>query len=332
MGCTNLTSKRKHISIIKKPTNSTGGSVHSSNEQIGVEKSKSQSDSEVQFIPKNSIHIELYPNTVGKMLELCVEKGSKLKFHVNGKWSIYEDQPLVGHKGYTNIPQYRGINIAALIGHIPGGKIFKVVDGCEVVADSTGPLYLYPNDRNENSYSNGFLNVYIGNAIPMSYEAIELKLGWDKRLLIEENDSLSQVEYDVLLLLNKLRSNPRNFAIQYITHIISEKKNYQELYDKLTSNNPSKLIKHSIELSEIAKSTALTLGQSGLIGNKCAHEHKAYEVVTESIVYNIINPCNIILKLLLGQRDEVLNGFNQVGISIEKHITYNWISVLVLGA
>jgi hypothetical protein len=343
MGCTNLTNKRKHISIIKKATNSTGGSAHSSNEQIGGEKTKSTSDSEVQNIPKNSIHIELHPNTVGKMLELWVEKGNCIKFHVNGKWTIYDDQPFVSHRGYQSLPLYRNFHIAALIGYVPGGGFFKILDGVEIMADATGPLVLVTNDRDENTYSEGLLNVYIEGAIPTSYEEIELKLGWDRKSLLDfDEDIFTPLEYEVLLILNKLRQSPKDFARQYITHLTNDKVSYRELYDKLTYTSMSRPFRPMKGLSLAAKASAFALGQSGLtcrgggsdeLRSLVAEYCETFGSITECVTFNILSPCNIILKILENDGYNLLcsGAFSQVGISIEKHITYNWVCVLVLG-
>jgi hypothetical protein len=351
MGCTNLTNKRKHISIIIKPSNSTGGSSHSSNEQIKEDKTKAtNSDSDIPIIniPKNATHVELFPSTQQTMLQLWVEKGTTLRFYVNGSWGIYEELPLISYKGYTNLKKFRDFNVGALLCHVQGGKLFNVVDGGQVTADSSGPIYLLANDRSENNFCTGQLNVYIQNGVAMNDEEMELRLGWDIKALLCNSDYslMTDEEAEIYIYLNKLRSNPKEFAQQYLTHLVNNSNTHKEIYDYLINYSPNKLLVHTEGLYKAARTHSIELGENGLTGNISLSKEDLKTRVTlncgkvikcaESIVYNTCNPFNIVLRLLLdegenkGNRFNIVNSdYNQVGISLSKHITYDWVCVLV---
>lgn len=115
-----------------------------------------------------------------------------------------------------------------LICRVLGGKYFSIKDGLEFYPDSEGPLFFKmflsseKNDKNEfNRYvPAGRLMVTVSNSEKLSFQQIEHRLGWRIENLDPTygliNLIINNFEKNAIILINKLRSNPKLFAHMYL--------------------------------------------------------------------------------------------------------------------
>ena len=353
MGCTNLT--KKNINVINKKTSvGTGNSIHTTIDinQPKDDKTRSNSDSEGLVVSRNTIKLEIEASSIDKLYHVWLEKGVKVKFYVKGKWSLINDYGYCDCLGYKseNI-FYRDIPIGALVCRVQGGTYFQVTDNMNYISDISGPLYFSANNSFYEIQPTGSLTIYIENANYLKINEIEENLGWKINLLNTATleTYLSPFEIDQIILINKVRSNPKEFAKQYLIHLICEGNTYKEIYHKLQTYPSCKMLQPIKALYNAAKDHAIDLGTNGSTGHLSTngddlkvrilkYSNKA-NYFGENCCFNFQDPLSIILKLLVDEgmqsrsnRYNLLNeGYTQIGISYSEHITYNWVCVQVFG-
>jgi hypothetical protein len=206
------------------------------------------------------------------------------------------------------------------------------------------------NDRiyNNNSDSkNGSLNIYIENAISMTYNEIEDKLGWNNNLQSDLSSYMSESEIEILTILNKIRHNPSYFAKQYLSHLIGDSKSYKVIYEKLISCSFMNTFNSNKNLQKVAKEHAVDLGENGITGGlsssgldlkaRLAKHSGKMSTSAESIIYGYSDPLRIVIELLVDtnckkktNRYNILNDkLSEIGISMYKHMVYGDVVVIV---
>jgi hypothetical protein len=259
---------------------------------------------------------------------------------------------MVSYKGYTNINyRYKDAPIGALISRVQSGKYFIVRDGMTYVSPVSGPLYFFANNSNYSVQPNGLLDLFVYNVKIKSIDEIEANLGWNIKELTttDGHDYLSPQEKLQYIFINKMRTNPKLFANQYLIHLIENGSSYKEVYDKLVFSSPFKMLKPNKSLYLAAFDHAVDLGENGSTGHLSTNGNDLRTRLAkyslnptyfgENCSYGIKDPLNIIIQLLVddgnqsrSNRSNLLNeGYNQVGISFHPHISYKWNCVQVFG-
>ena len=193
------------------------------------------------------------------------------------------------------------------------------------------------------------------------------KMNWDNNTLntAAKANYLSQLEKDIILEINKLRSNPEKYANDYIVPLA---KNYQQnmLYypgDKplqthegvralnecvreLKRQQPLSLVYPSKGLTQAAKDHVKDQSQTGGVGhNGSDHSNSKVRIerygqwkvrIAENIAYGGITAQQIVIYLLIddgvrdrGHRKTFLHpDFTKVGVAVGKHPKYGIMSVM----
>lgn len=356
MGCTNITSGKKNkIRIeIGKGVNKNNLNTHSKAGDKSITKSKesSLSNTNSSEIPNTCLSIKVSASPYQVMFPVWVEKNKKIKIYVQGKWSMLPDAELVDYHGHINFNYKTNNNfIGALMGRVLGGKPFLVKNDMVLVSEIDGPLYFYANWGGCDIQPNGSLNIYIDNAHNKSLEEIEYALGWDLASLdtAARAEYMSEQERQQFVLLNKVRSNPKLFAMLYLSYLKGEGPAYEEIYQKLLHYPSSKLLNPSKSLYLAAKDHARDLGENGITGHLSTDGGDVKSRLTkysnnplyfgENCSYGLTDPLQIVIQLLVDDgvpsrthRSNILNeGYDQIGVSVQPHSCYNWTCVQVFG-
>ncbi|HON78177.1 MAG TPA: glutaredoxin domain-containing protein [Spirochaetota bacterium] len=155
-------------------------------------------------------------------------------------------------------------------------------------------------------------------------------------------DYLSQGEKDVVLLLNKARTNPSLFARTYLESRRNSSNYARECYQQMLSMSPIGALRPSRALSSAAKDHAMDMGQNGRTGHvgtdgsnmstRIRRHGQWQRTISENCSYGHSDPLEIVLQLLIdhgvpsrGHRKNILNGSsNYVGVSIQPHNGYRF--------
>ena len=147
---------------------------------------------------------------------------------------------------------------------------------------------------------------------------------------------MKEDEINLLIYINKVRTNPQLFAEQYLTNQYKSEAE-EELYKALMEMKPISRLTTSKELYIISLNHAQDLGENKLAGHESSSglnmEQRLInngintKIFAENCIFGYNDPVEIILKLLIdednlnrNQRKIILNkDFNKVGISIEPH-------------
>jgi hypothetical protein len=365
MGCSNTTNKKgKNIKAEKlnkngQPNNSEGekkdertsiGQDLNGKSNINDDK---DSGSPQEKISSTCISIRVDPSETEKMYNLWVEKNSRIKIIVKGKWCLFQEHGMVNYKGYTNLNyQHRNANIGALIARVHGGKYFSVNDGMTYISEVSGPLYFFANNSNFTLQPSGSLEVYIDNCKQKSYDEIQRLLEWNLSELdtARDCDYLTDEEKMQFIFLNKVRTNPKLFAKQYLIHLVENGPSYKEIYEKLNYFPTSRALQPSKALFLAARDHALDLGENASTGHTSSNGEDLITRISkysdnpkyfgENCSFGAQDPLGIVIQMIVddgypsrGHRASILNeGFSQVGLSVKPHATYKWNCVQVFGS
>lgn len=236
--------------------------------------------------------------------------------------------------------------LGALIGRVEGGTDFLVADNLTYTSPVSGRLILYPNRGNyAHLIAYGELTVSVDGGKLVSEEEAEKLSGWDlsKLDLARDVDYLTDAEKDVILLLNKARSNPPLFAKQYLTAKKGQGGYALECYNEMLETAPLSPLLPSRALSLAARDHAIDTGKNGTAGHVSTNGDsstdrvKRYGTFTgtflgpwENCSYGHEDPIGIMLQLLIddgvpsrGHRKNILQkNTGYVGVSIQPHKTY----------
>lgn len=175
-----------------------------------------------------SFHVEFKAQKCERLILFWIPENKKVSFSVTGLWSI--DREYFGtcnEEGYdyhiTN-ELNNGYNVGALIGRVMGSKkYFNIKNNYEFVSEISGPLLLSMNLSkryidSDNVMLSGFLDILVKNvetiiSIEQLEDHLNTKLFDIPQISVAE---LSGFERKVLFNLNKLRDDPKLFAVLYL--------------------------------------------------------------------------------------------------------------------
>jgi len=365
MGCSNTTNNKKNKEVKSKKGNeekveNSGNSDFKSDSKVENKKDSNSSkkenyieEEETREIPKGCIELRVNADTTERMFPIWVEKGSKVKIHVRGRWSLLPEYGEVDYKGHANFNyKYRDANIGALMGRILGGNYFKIINGMILVPQISGPIFFFANNSRLSVQPSGFLNVFIENAKKYSMEEIELMSGWKINELdtTRGHDYLTNEEKSLIICINKIKKNPKLFATQYLSHLTILGESYREIYNKLMIYPTSKLLKPSKPLYMAARDHAKDIGENGTTGHTSTDGSDLRQRISryspnpsyfgENCSYGLNDPLSIVIQMVVddgfqtrAHRANILNEiYSQVGISIQPHSSYKFTCVQVFGS
>jgi uncharacterized protein YkwD/glutaredoxin len=168
--------------------------------------------------------------------------------------------------------------------------------------------------------------------------------GWDVAVIdtARNADYLTSDEKEVILILNKARTNPPLFARTYLEARRNSGNYARECYQQMLTMAPVGALRPSKALSGAAKDHAMDMGQNGRTGHvgtdgsnmsaRIRRHGQWQRTISENCSYGHSNPMEIVLQLLIdhgvpsrGHRKNILNGSsNYVGVSIQPHNGYRF--------
>lgn len=283
------------------------------------------------------IRFEIKASNVHQMIPIWIEADSSISFSVAGSWGFEEKEELFTSVGCEDF-QERPLNMlfGCLVGYIGKGPFFTVYNGLTIESAQRGPLYMFQNNGLYSVTPKGYLEVEIRGGYPKSVYEIEKILGWDLKILDTSIEAMKEDERQLLILVNKVRSDPRRFAEQYLNSQSTVEAEV-ELYDILVNSSPIQLLSTSLELYAISTKHAKDLGENQLAGHISSNgldmEQRLKEgnilskVFAENCIFGFNDPLEILLKLLIDEDNEDRNqrkiiltkDFNMVGLAIQAH-------------
>jgi len=229
-----------------------------------------------------------------------------------------------------------GMPFGCLAAYIGNGPPFMVFDGLVLeMLNNQGTLHMFQNNGLYSVTPKGNLMVEIRGIKTLSIYEIEKKLGWDLEILDTSIEEMKEDEKNLLIYINKVRTNPKLFAELYLTSPKTGAE--QELAELLNEMEPISKLNTSSHLYKISLDHAKDLGLHNLAGHESSEGNdmeqrlKRNGIITkifaENCIFGYNDPIEIIMKLLIdeendqrNQRKIILNQeFNMVGVSIEPH-------------
>ena len=281
-----------------------------------------------------------------------VEKGEKISFAVKGNWTMWDKWKPVDYKGHQNFAKkVNGFEVGRLLARIEGADAFAVNDQGSHVAQKSGRIILYANRGNYAHLSgHGELSVEITGAREISQQEAEKKHGWDIAALdTARNESyLTEQEKNIILYLNKARSNPALFASLYLYHRRNEGAYAREAYNELLKKSPLPVIRPARPLFLAARDHAMDMGKAGKTGHYGTDNSspetrvKRYGIFTgryrgpwENCSYGFQDALEIVLQLIIddgvasrGHRKNIFEkNVNFAGVATRTHSSYRYNSV-----
>ncbi|MDZ7306405.1 MAG: CAP domain-containing protein [candidate division KSB1 bacterium] len=281
---------------------------------------------------------------------LWVAKGETLSFQISGHWRMWEQWQPVDYRGHTNFGKINEHGyLGTLVGRIEGGDYFAIVDGMHHASPADGRLILFANrgDYRELTVS-GALTVTVSGGRPVSAAEAEKLAGWDLSQLdtAAKVPYLSRAEQEVVLYLNKARTNPALFAQRYLFHLRNRSADEQECYAVMLRQKPCSALLPDAALAAAAQAHAEDMGKTGKIGHVGSDGATLRErlwragaaintYLAENCSYGYEDPVQIVLQLLVdagvpsrGHRRNLLNPNLQfIGVGIRPHIEHRFNSV-----
>ncbi len=375
MGCSNTTNNKKNKSIkaenLKKdnPAQGRSGDSAGTNDvksnsdggnQIQVKELAESSKKEMQLepeeikeLPFGCIKCSVNADTTENLFPIWIEKGQDIKIYVRGRWGLIPEYGMTNFNGHANFSyKYRGANIGALMGRVQGGKYFKIENGMTLKSDVSGPVYLFANNSRFSIQPKGMLDVFFENCKNYSYSQIESMLGWDLNILntTSGHDYMTDDEKQQIIFLNKIRTNPKLFAQQYLIHLNEINEFYREIYQKLLRFPTSKFLKPSKALHLASRYHAKDIGENGTTGHKSTDGSDLRDRISrfavnpryfgENCSHGLKDSLGVVLQLVVddglqsrANRANILNEvYDQVGISVQPHTSYKYTCVQVFGS
>lgn len=288
------------------------------------------------LVLKDMLRITIKASNVHKMIPIWIDKYTTVSFKVAGEWGFFEHNELFDSLGCPSFEEKpNNMNFGSLVGYIPGEPYFAVYDGMQIVPEKDGPLYLFQNNGLYSVNPRGSLEIEIKGGTPMSLYEIEKQLGWDLGNLDTSIPEMKEDEVALLILLNKVRTNPKLFAQQYLINTGKAVEN--ELEEVLNTMDVLPVLSTNKKVYEISRNHAIDLGQNKIAGHTSSNglnmEQRLQQggintkVFAENCIFGYNDPLEIILRLLIDEDNENRNqrkiilskDFNIVGISIEPH-------------
>jgi hypothetical protein len=213
----------------------------------------------VHFVAEHVLNSKLFMQDL-PITGIWLESEKEVHFCVSGKISLFKEGRLINCLGdLVNEAKINNFNIGALLGYIPGCEIFNICDSLKYIPQYSGPLYIFINlDINtSHDYSpEGEFKIQIKDLNKFSEEDIESKSEWNLSKLntyaFDNHEFFTENEIKHLILLNKLRSNPKLFSKHYL-HRLKWIDKYQHIYEQLSNyeEEPIQILKPSKKLKLI---------------------------------------------------------------------------------
>lgn len=287
------------------------------------------------LVQRDVLRITIKASNIHKMVPIWIEKNCPVSFRVAGEWGFAEHSELFDCHGCPTFDEKpSNLNFGSLVGYIQGLPYFPVYDGLTATYEQDGPLYLFQNNGLYSVNPRGSLEIEIKGGISTTIFEIEKNLGWDLSILDTSIQEMKEDEVALLVLLNKVRSNPKKFADQYLNGDDTESELRSVLYsmeslDPLTTNKQIYVIsqKHANDLG--LNKIAGHISSNGMTMEDRLNEGNIFtKVFAENCIFGYNDPFEIILRLLIDEDNENRNqrkiilskDFNTVGISIEPHL------------
>ncbi len=191
-------------------------------------------------IPENAVHLRVYASYDECAFPIWVDIGTVLTFYVYGSWFLFNGEKEITSEGITdNNTDVYNYPIGALLGHIQGGSLFEVSHKFRYTSKSQGYLMLLQNNGSYETNPFGYLDVYVTGGKIYRFNELERLSGWNYNMIdtSEEIYYLSQKEKDLLILINKLRSNPQKFAQKYLSHLAEVSLFHKQAFQYLMNLN-----------------------------------------------------------------------------------------------
>jgi uncharacterized protein YkwD len=171
--------------------------------------------------------------------------------------------------------------------------------------------------------------------------------GWSSDLVNTARDVpyLTEPEKELVMLLNKARTNPRMFAETYLANRLDDSNPLaRECYERLKTANPIPELYVSDQLSQAAKDYVSEAGVRGEIADgqswssRLGIYRKYGNVVSESISYGHYEPLDIIAQLLVNSKtscqEQQKNLLDPqicfVGLSAGTHQTHRYMCLILM--
>lgn len=289
------------------------------------------------IIEKDMLRFTIKASNIHKMIPVWVEKNNLISFSVAGLWTFEESEKMYNSIGCTDFEDRPcGMPFGCLAAYVLNGPYFVVYDGLTIENIQEGPLFMFQNNGLYSVTPKGSLEVEIRGIKPLSIYEIEAKMGWDLCYLDTSISEMKEDEVNLLIFVNKVRTNPKLFADQYLKTLGNTEAEV-ELYNLLITMDPIPRLETTSELYKISSNHAKDLGLNKLAGHESSNGMNMEQrlmangintkIFAENCIFGYNDPIEIILKLLIdednenrNQRKILLNkDFNKVGISIEHH-------------
>lgn len=287
------------------------------------------------IVNKDKLRFSIKASNIHKMIPVWIEKGALVSFSVAGMWG-FQEGVVNFTSGGCDYDRPNGMAFGCLAAYISNGPFFTVYEGYSIESNTEGPLYMFQNNGLYSVNPKGSLEVEIRGVKPMSIYEIEYKLGWDLTILDTSIPEMKEDEVNLLIYINKVRTNPKRFCEQYLTNP-NKSPAEEELYSLLLSMEPISKLVTSAELYYISLNHAKDLGENKIAGHESSNGQNMEQrllnngintnVFAENCIFGYNDPIEIILKLLIDEDNDNRNqrkiilgkDFNMVGISIEPH-------------
>jgi len=281
---------------------------------------------------------------------LWVAKGETLSFQIRGQWRMWEQWQPVDYRGHTNFEKINEHGyLGVLVGRVEGGDYFAVVEGLRYASPAAGRLILFANRGNYRGLMvSGELTVTVTGGRIVSAGEAEKLAGWDLTKLDTAADVpyMSRGEQEVVLYLNKARTNPALFAQRYLFHRRSRSADEEECYQVMLRQKSRSALLPDAALARAAQAHAEDMGKSGSVGHVGTDGATLRErvrragaatntILAENCSYGFADPLEIVLQLLVdvgvpsrGHRETILNPFLKfVGVGTRPHAKHRFNSV-----
>jgi hypothetical protein len=161
----------------------------------------------------------------------------------------------------------------------------------------------------------------------------------------QDEDNLKKAK-DILFYMNLARSNPSEFAYQFIAPRVDSSKEAKECFEEMVNDSPFKELTWSDALYKSAYDHAEDIGSNGLIGHLGSDSSDLAERVErytrwggsigENIYFGLSKPLEIVTLFLIdegiedrGHRKNILNNkYKYAGIAVYPHFYYGFVCVI----
>ena len=347
-------------------SNSLETNTNNNNTQHHVhnkDKASHQHDNEIRL---TKINFDLPADKEVFLCPIYIPKNTNIIIKINGMWSFHQNGYRFNCEGDPK-EQYKNNNYGRLMGKVTGGSPFAFIsENFSFTSTISGQLTLYANGDMVSVVPYGVMRLQLeGGCVAMQQVELDKALGWEQLVdVIIENEKtfgikattanntsiLHEEELNLVAFVNKVRTNPKLFAQQYIDSTDTE---YNELFQMLCEYSPVGVvsIKHNLcnaakeHCADICKAQTTGHVSSDMksmpgdrlrkhIGNKSERIYFG-----ECLCFGLKKGFSIVTEMLLGRhlkvkqnRLNILNEqFNEIGVCICNHGSYQWGCVVVFG-